>query len=241
MMQSWPGLGCLARPFPACLPPPPTLRPYPSVCRLLPPPSCPPGCPVPGPAGWTQYRTEAGEAYYHNSKTQETVCVSWPQAVDAACFAAAAVVVAGRCAITPPDCPGDASLQLVSAMFVCCSTHVCGSRSLLLLQSALFVRCLDGLSSRARQGCVVTCSGVEAVLPGCPPASHLQVGCAGGVEEPAPSQLSSDTAPSAAAARVRHSGSTECILMAPLMALRPGLTMTRPVDRGAAPKASRPA
>lgn len=31
-----------------------------------------PGCPVPGPAGWTQYRTEGGEAYYHNSKTQET-------------------------------------------------------------------------------------------------------------------------------------------------------------------------
>ncbi|KAI7837705.1 hypothetical protein COHA_008498 [Chlorella ohadii] len=30
------------------------------------------GCPVPGPAGWTQYRTEGGEAYYHNSKTQET-------------------------------------------------------------------------------------------------------------------------------------------------------------------------
>lgn len=30
------------------------------------------GCPVPGPQGWTQYRTESGEAYYHNSKTQET-------------------------------------------------------------------------------------------------------------------------------------------------------------------------
>lgn len=56
------------------------------------------------------------------------------------------------------------------------------------------------------------------------------MGCARSVEEPASSQLSSDTAPAAAAARVRHSGSTKCIVMAPLMALRPGMTMTRPVD-----------
>lgn len=30
------------------------------------------GCPVAGPQGWTQYRTEENELYYHNSKTQET-------------------------------------------------------------------------------------------------------------------------------------------------------------------------
>lgn len=33
------------------------------------------GCPVAGPEGWTQYRTEDNEVYYHNSKTQETTWV----------------------------------------------------------------------------------------------------------------------------------------------------------------------
>jgi hypothetical protein len=37
---------------------------------------------VPGPQGWTQYRTEAGEAYYHNSKTQET---TWARCTPSAC------------------------------------------------------------------------------------------------------------------------------------------------------------
>lgn len=45
------------------------------------------GCPVAGPEGWTQYRTEDNEVYYHNSKTQETTwdppeCWTDPPAVD---------------------------------------------------------------------------------------------------------------------------------------------------------------
>ena len=30
------------------------------------------GCPVPGPGGWTQYRTAEQELYYHNAQTNET-------------------------------------------------------------------------------------------------------------------------------------------------------------------------
>ena len=54
--------GCSAGPLPPALPRAEWRRA--AVLRA--------GCPVPGPAGWTQYRTEGGEAYYHNAKTQET-------------------------------------------------------------------------------------------------------------------------------------------------------------------------
>ena len=30
------------------------------------------GCPVPGPGGWTQYRTQEQEYYYHNAQSNET-------------------------------------------------------------------------------------------------------------------------------------------------------------------------
>ncbi|KAL4447821.1 hypothetical protein ABPG75_005040 [Micractinium tetrahymenae] len=45
------------------------------------------GCPVAGPQGWTQYRTEGNEVYYHNAKSQETTwdppdCWKNPPAID---------------------------------------------------------------------------------------------------------------------------------------------------------------
>lgn len=41
------------------------------------------GCPVQGPKGWTQYKAEDGEKYYHNSISQETTWETpqdWPNA-----------------------------------------------------------------------------------------------------------------------------------------------------------------